>query len=536
MPVPSNVKIECAGQDITNRVLYSSARFEGQANAGVGTFSLSIKDVDRTSEFTTGDEVVLTLDGKRYYAGYLMQHGGTFAFPAVDTSVVTEVTTRQHNLTGVNYNVLFDRLVSYNHTDPKKVLTTASTSTLVGTLVKDLAGNHVDLPSGFNTTSRVEDIGPVEPLNTGNWDWATPGATFREQMETVNKNYGAIYYFDASKRLHLHAPESVYSRWGFSDRPNRRTVLTTHTSFSDSGATYGFREMETSQNITDMVNDALVWGGSYLEASTTPDPSGIVFARSTDPDSITKHGRWQLAENLIGDMQAGATQGQVDARAEAIVHGGKRFLVGADPTGIIRERTHPNWTVRLAWFAHDVPTMENGVKDHLTPGEIVTIILYVHGQGLTKPLIQTLPLRRVTISFPTLPSNTGGAMKTYVRFDGEFGLSLNDPFSLWEAILRSRRKVRQTVAGAGGPDQIGGPGGLWQGAPAEAPDGSRKTFTLTSDSNPIVYVAGSSQVYLNGLLLRKGADYSEGPNQGTVTMFTAPSTGSAFWVSVRLAG
>lgn len=537
MPIPSDVTITYDGTDITDHVLYSTARFEAQASAGVGTFSFSVKDVDQTMEFTTGKEVVLTLDNKRYFGGYLMQHGQTFAFPAVDTTTVSAVTARQHTLQGVNYNVWFDRLVAHNVADHLRALPRESTTDTVGFLVKRLMNNYLNLPSGFDGVTFIDDIGPVQPNLTTGWGWVNggeQGISFRQEMERVSAFYGLIYFFDANKRLHVHAPESLFSRWGFSDRPNQQNVSSSLTSFG--GATYGFREMETSQDITDMVNDALVWGGTYLIASTDPnDPSGIVFARRQDSESIALHGRWQLGENGIGD-ELMADQQAVTDRAAAIVFGGEENIVGADPSGVIRQRTHPNWTVRLAWYAHDVPTLgpAHTVKDHLTPGDIVTIVLYVHGNGLAHPRILTLPCRRVTISFPTLPSNTEGDLKTYVRFEGEFSLSLNDPWSLWEAILRRRRAVRQQVALAGSPDQAGAPGGQWSGQPDENPNGVIKTFHLSSSGNEIAYVAGSSEVHLNGLLLRKGSDYMESPANGYFTVFVAPPTGSSFWVTVRL--
>jgi len=535
MPVPADVQIEYDGTDITDHVLYSSARFEAQASGGVGTFSFGIRDIAQEMSFVTGKEIVLTLDNKRYYAGYLMQNGATFAFPAVDTTSVAAVTTRQFMLQGVNYNVLFDRLISYNHDDILSALDEASASTSVGELVRTLASDHVDVPGAFNVTDQVDNIGPVLPNDTGEtFDWLTPGASFRDQMREVTKFYGAIYYFSASKRLHLHAPENVYSRWGFSDRPNNRGVASAATTFT--GATYGFREMETSQDITDMANDALVWGGNVFEAETTPStPSGIVFARRQDSDSIATHGRWQVGENQIGQLKS---QAEVNARAGAIVFGGIENTTGADPNGLIRQRTRPNWTVRLAWYAHDVPVLQPAgtTKDHLTPGDIVTIVLYVHGNGLAHPLILTLPLRRVTITFPTLPSNTDGEMKTYVRFDGEFGLSLSDPFSLWEAILNQRKAIRRTVANTGTPDTTGGSGALWGGTPDETPNGTRTTFQLSSDGNPIQYAATTSNVYVNGLLLRQGADYLERPSLGQIIFTSAPPTGATIQVQVRLAG
>lgn len=537
MPVPSNVTITVGGTDITRNVLYPSAKFEAQASAGVGTFAFTVKDTARSLSFVTGNEVVLTLDGKRYYGGYLMQVGSRFAFPVVNTSNLSAVTARQHALAGVNYNVLFDRLVVRNTADYLHALPGAPGTTMAGHLVEDLA-QYLDLPAGLNTTTFVDDVAPVIPQEQvdvgGTFVWVNAGeqgVKWREEMKWVTLYNGAVYYIDADKRLHFHAPESLFSRWGFSDRPNRATVSSTATNWT--GATYGFREMETEEDITSMTNDILVWGGSHFISSTDPnDPSGVVFARRQNADSIGAHGRWQTAENRMGELKV---QSAVDSLAEAIVPpAGSDAPPGVGSDGIIRNRSWPNRTLRLSWYAHDVPTMTNGVKDHLTPGDIVTIILYVHGRGEANPLILTLPLRRITISFPTLPgegTNPTNATQTYVRFDGEFGLSLDDPYNLWEAILAARSRTSSSLI-----TTTTSPGGMWQGAPDEAPDGSRKTFTLSTNGTPIVYAGGTSEVYLGGLRLRQGADYSESPTTGTITLFVAPSTGTTFWVIVRLAG
>jgi hypothetical protein len=549
MPTPSEVEIFHVsnsgsefsdGQNITENVLFSTAKFEAQSGAGVGTFNLTLKDVNRDLDFAyneeinTGDLIMLDLDGTRYFGGFIQQVGRTFAFPVVDTTLLSDVKERFFALRGSNYNILFDRLVAHNDADHLHALPAEAGTTQAGTLVTKLWNDYIDKPVGFNVTSKVDPVGRVHPYdaNWGFFNGGEQGIPARQEMDWISYYNGAIYYFDANKRLHYHAPEKVFAPWGFSDRPNKRSVLTTHTTFS--GATYGFRELDTTQDLTGIVNDVFVWGGSPFVASSEPEESGVVFARRQNTVSQAAYGRWQMAEVAFGTL---GTQNSVNARAEKIVPpNNSDFPPGIDNDGVIRNRSKPGWNVRLSWFAHDVPTMENGVKRHLVPGEIVTIILYVHGAGLTNPLILTLPLRRVSISFPTLPSNTGGAAETFVRFEGEFGLALDDPWQIWDAIGDRSTQIRRTVNAAGSPTGSGSPGAIWQGEPDETTNGTRTTFTLSSSGNPIVYAAASSEVYVNGLRLRQGADYSESPSNGKITLFVAPVTGSTFWVTVRLAG
>lgn len=538
MPVSSDIQILYDGSDITDKVVFSSATFEAQASGGVGTFSITLKDTARTLSFVTGKEVLLVLDGTPYFGGYLMQIGHRFAFPVVNTTDLDVVTARQFALHGTNYNVLFDRLVVRNTADYLHALPTFPGDVQAGDMVKDLAANYLDGLADFDTTSFVDPVGYAGGLANfqagGSFSWKPPTQSlrWREQMRWVSQYTGAIYYLDAERNLHYHGPENVFSRWGFSDRPNHRTVLTSQTTFT--GATYGFREMTTSQDITNIINDIFVWGGSPIIAADTQGESGTVFARRTNDSSIATYGRWQAADVRFVEL---GVQSSVDARADTIVPPeGSDLAPGMTGDGIIHNASKPDWTVSLVWYAHDVPTLETGAKDHLIPGDIVTFAFYVHGTDLQHPLILTLPLRQVSITFPTLPSDTGGDPKTFARFEGQFGLSLDDPFNLWEAILNRRDQIERTINMAGSPATSGSPGALWQGAPDETVDGSRKMFTLSSGGSPIVYLAGSTEVYVNALLLRAGTDYAEAPNDGTITMFVAPPTGSAIWVIVRLAG
>lgn len=524
MREPSDIQITYDGDNITESVVFATARFEAQANAGIGTFTFDVRDRERTLDFITGKEVVLSLDGKPYFGGYLMQRGQKFAFPVVDTA--QPVSTRMHRLTGTNFNALFDRLVARNTASYITRLDPESGTTKAGVVVKELVGSYLDVPAGI-TTTYVDDVGPVDPNGTG-WSYESQGETWRTHMKRITLYNGAIYYIDASKNLHFHAPESVFSRWGFSDQPNRLAITSTP---GYQEATYGFREIETSEDITEIVNDVFVWGGSPIRAMIGDD-DGTFFARRTNATTVSQYGRWQLAEPRFGEL---GSQLEVNARAESIVPpDGTDLPPGVDPVdGVIRNRSKPNKTVRLSWFAHDVPKL-GGVREHLSPGDVVTIVLYTFGGGV-EPLILTLPLRKVTISFPTIPSSTEGA-QTFARFDGEFGLSLGDPYNLWEAILNRQTLINRTVNSAGSPTVGGEPGGLWQGAPDEDADGVETVFTLSSLSIPITYVRGSSNVYVGGSRLTLGIDYSEQPLAGTVTLTTPPSSGHPIWVIVRLAG
>jgi hypothetical protein len=520
--------------EIQQYVSYRSARFDQTSNAGLGGFEFTVVDRDQTlgDLLVIGSHIRVHIDDSPQFGGIIMQVSRTFAFPAVDTTVVEDVTTRQFVVRGVSYNVYFDRLVARNTDDYYNALPTFAAGWGAGQLVEYLADNFLDLPTGLNTTTYVDNVGEAEPDGLFAWkNGGEQGIPWRTQMEWVSLKNGAVYYIDPDFYLHYHAPASVFSPWGFSDRPNNLSVAEDATTFT--GALYGFREMDTQQDITGIANDVFVWGGSEWAAE-----GEIVFARRQNTDSLADHGRWQHAETHFGEQGLGlGIQEGVDARAAALVGDYEAPYVGTDPSnGVIYNASVPSWSVRLTWFGHDVPAKGALYKHHLVPGDIVTIVLWVHGSGPTTPLTLSLPLRSLSMSFPTMPSEDTGDYATWVRFDGTFSISTADPYNLWEAILRRQTSIRQRILTTATPDSTSATNGaLWQGAPFESADGTRTVFSLRTAAGTIRYVAGTSEVYLNGLRMRQGADYQEQPSAGTITFFGAPPLGSSIWVYVRVA-
>ena len=61
--IPSGIEIIVDGTDITLSVLYAPTRFSTQWNAQPGACEIHVRDKEQVHSFTTGDEVVLKLDG-----------------------------------------------------------------------------------------------------------------------------------------------------------------------------------------------------------------------------------------------------------------------------------------------------------------------------------------------------------------------------------------------------------------------------------------------------------------------------------------
>lgn len=505
----SDIVIEVEGNDITTAVLYAECSFESQMGAIPGTFQLTVKDDAQIYSFVTGDEVSLSVDGTLLYGGYVTQVSEKFAFPVVDSTTPEDVTARQWVLRGVDFNILFDKRVLRNTSNYLNHLGTFPAGSMTGALLRDNLPTFIDIPAGFDVTTEVDDVVTGNPTSVG--QWKEQGSTWRSQMETFAR-WGAVYYINAAKFLIYKAVEDSEAHWGFSDVPNRLPIPVGY----GYEPTVGFREGEFVEDGTLIVNDALVWGGSEWS-------DGIVFARRQNTTSINEHKRWQLAETHFGDLKS---QDEVDARANVIVDGTVSGTSGSLTRGLV----NPQRTARLTWFHKDVPTDPNAsnARSHLRPGDVVDFIMYTLGTDVAHPLIMTLPLRSVRISFPGLDPN-GDA---YVKFEGYFGLQLSDPWWLWRYIRSlSGTSTTQIVATADDTSTTVAYGTIGSFVPTPDPDGSTTTFTI-----PFAYIGGTTEIYKNGLRQFPSQVSESDPSAGEVEFVTAPLVGDQLYIIARLTG
>lgn len=495
----SVVVITVGGIDITDDVWLKSASFTYQQNAIPGTCQFTVEDRTRTRSFTVGAEIVVTVDGVATWGGYLMQIGRTHAFPADDTDPVSEYENRLWDLRGVDYNVVLDRRFIRDDSNPPASYLTMDGLTYPGTtqdgaVITNIIANHADM-TGFTTAGTVDNTRQVNEWDTTK-DWTAPpqGETLRVLFEELAKHRGNVYYIDAAKAIHFHDLDTQIHPWGFSDQPNGTTLI-------------GFREAEVTEDGSPIVNDAMIWGGSVWAGAA----GGTVFARAQDATSIATHGRWQVAERRFGEDGFGIQAG-VDARANAIVSGPP----GADAYGQTKGLRYSQWSVRLAWFAHTVPS-----ANHLRPGKVVSIVMNTFG------LNRSLPCRSITMTFPS--GKVDGT--TYVRFEGDFGIQLNDSFGLWDLILRREKGVDwpdapAIVTNSTGVAPYGGYGRL---TPQPAPNGSTTQFSL-----PFGYIPGTLLVFVNGRLQVPGTKVTEtNPELGIFTLTNAPLSGRTLFATCR---
>lgn len=426
-PPTSTIQITVDGVDVTNDVIFSSARFESQANALPGTFRFTVRDTNGTHSFTTGTEVYLYVDGVKYYGGILLRIGRQFAFPAVDTTDLTSVTARQWVLEGADFNIWFDKRVIRDPTDYLSAIFTAGRH-YDGVLIRDHLASYIDVPPGVTIGSEVENLAKFGKANVVDgaveYAWVTQGSPWRKQMDEFAARTGAAYYLDADKALHYHGLETLGNTWTFVDKG------------ADGVHRVPCREIQASEDGSQIVTDALVWGGlavseELLFFSRYPDPPADDNAEQVAINAQTNRGLWQKSELRFDE---GNDQESLDERAKYIVMG-PPGTSGGEEAGV----RFPLWRVSLTWFAHDVPR-PGGVPVHLRPGYVSNMNFYTLGESATKPLILYLPLRSTSITFPQIEGNR----EAWVQFRGEFALSYGDSRHLWDHLLR-RQGIRTFV-------------------------------------------------------------------------------------------
>jgi hypothetical protein len=496
MGLGSTVTITVGEQDVTSDVLATSARFEAASNATPGTCEFIVRDPEGTHTFTVGAEIVLTVDGVPLWGGYLMQAERTFAAP-VD---VAPYTTRQWKLRGVDYNILFDKRIIYNASDLLHLIDTGKQlgTAKDGEVIRYVLANYVNL-SGFDISSDILDVATLP--GSGETAKIEQGWKLRQLFETYSIYSGAVWYIDPAKVVRFTGLENVEHRWGLSDAPNDGVITQNPPQYQ--GVTIGFRDASFTEDGSQIVNDAFVWGGSEWA-------NGTVVARRTDNTSIATYGRWQYAETRFGDLQI---QSAVDARADAIVFGPP----GADALGQQKGLRYTQWQAEVTWHAHRVPLL-SGSPDHIRPGDLVTFDLTAFNKTLL------LPCRNLSITFPSLDEDGNG----YVEIRGTFSLQLSDPWTLWRYLRANQPRVEKTILAVVDNSSTSTTyGALGRFVPSPAPDGSTTVFTI-----PFGYIPGSGTLYLNGLVQRVGIDWLESnPTAGQITLTSAPvSTDSLYFV------
>lgn len=299
----TTVQVKYAGSDITDRVIFGTARFESAVNGVGGMAHLRVRDLDRSLTPVPGALLELIVDGEPVWTGFAMTPKRVYVFPAIN---VTDFgLARFFDLEAVDLNVLFARRIVFNQSTPENVLAPLyGAHTADTTAITDLLADWLDLSGdGLDTSSGVENVGDInEDQAARAWEGSD---TWGQAMLSISLLPAAIFYLRPNKVLAYVDDDTPDAPFGLSDAPNHST-------------TKGYREMNILLDGTSLANDVLCWGFGY--GSNAP-----VFDRIENSTSIGTHGRWQMGQTTFGVYK----QATINRIADSIINGSPEHRRGA---------------------------------------------------------------------------------------------------------------------------------------------------------------------------------------------------------------
>ncbi len=287
------------GDDILPSVIIRDALFSTQVNGRPGTCKFRVRDTDGDMVFVVGKPLLLKVDDENIWRGYISNVQRTYFFKSTTTDPV-----RQFVIEGVDINILFQKRVVFNVSDPTNALGPLyAPGTADDEVIADLVAEFLDLSSdSLDVTTLIENVGDVNIDQDARPIY--PSQTWGDVMRSITALTNAIFYIDPDGNFVHTDVDTPNAPFDLSDQPVDPVL--------------GYRDMEIVVDGTGLNNDSLVWG-------TGMGGSQVVIAREEDVTSITAHGRWQFGE-INGSMYK---QGTVDRRAESLVQGSPLSKRGA---------------------------------------------------------------------------------------------------------------------------------------------------------------------------------------------------------------
>jgi hypothetical protein len=360
--VGTTVVIRLGGVDVTSHVIFADAEFTQQANGQPGSARLRLRDLGHTLSPTAGQTLTVDVNGLRVWGGWALRVSPGYFFAVDDTSNPAQ-TERVWILEGVDYNILFSKRFLINRLNPTQMLPIYPKDTPDFQVVLDVVQRFLELNNDGISTSGVTHVGT--PNLDGDFSAGNPGDSWGTSMNLIAGPTAAVFYIDPNKVLQFVDVETATAPFALSDHPDHTT-------------SFGYRDMEITNDGTKLVNDMMVWGAG---AHSTPDTR---FVRVQDATSIATHGRWQQGEFT----SALFTTSGVTQRAESFVYGTPQSKRGGkdDAIQISCVTYHPG----------------------LTAGQIINFSSTVFGYS------DTLPIRRLGIRFP---NPTSVEFRVFLSYD-----------------------------------------------------------------------------------------------------------------------
>ena len=387
----ATVEVEVGGNRITEDVIWAETTFQMAAAAQPGTFNISVRDPYKRWDFKHGKGAITTLwiNDKLMFQGYVMTVQYGYVFP--------DVAQRKWTLGGTDLNILFDRLIMYNHANPAKYPDGGGTYHREEVTLDDGSNagwviavpqatedrdyilamlKDFDIPGGPNDPSGrpiIHAVGAdnyIDYVSTINPDgkFTPPGAgtTLRGFMTDVSTSVqrqlpgSTIWYIDPQGNL-------IYKSVELIDAP--------HSVGDDDTDGWDVRDLSVTIGVDHIKNDVLIFSGE-----TSPLPASeqqfLLFKHNSLTKSVSRFGRFQSSEVLSGHW----LQGMVNARSTKLLYQEGGPSVTAEFT-----------IFRSGFYVDQVVTISSGIYTYrrfdTTFGEIVSSAIKV-------------PIRSIDMSFP----------------------------------------------------------------------------------------------------------------------------------------
>ncbi|HEY6032458.1 MAG TPA: hypothetical protein VIU44_17950, partial [Gaiellaceae bacterium] len=345
----ATIQITVGSYDVSGSAIWTECRFEAVAGAQPGTCEVSVRDPNHIFAFNPSDVITLWINGERKWQGYLFTMDQTYVFP-------DKADERKWVLHGVDLNILLDKLILYNHTDPRQLLDGGGTykrqSTLGGyviavpkgtsdhdyitAMMKDVDWSKVT-PT-IDTTSLVGEVGVWNPDGTGSPP--RPGLNVRAFFENTSASVqrsepgSSVWYINPDAKLVYQPVDTdVAPFWVGDDNPS--TIYNGVDGVTPRGLTI-------TTDISRIKNWVLLFTGN-LSPLPNATQQKLLFKLNSLTASTTKYRYHQYSEVLTSDW----LQGAINARS----------------TKILYQEGGPAMKAEFTVFRHG-----------LAPGQIVTVV------------------------------------------------------------------------------------------------------------------------------------------------------------------
>ena len=505
-PSESVVTVRVAGGDISADVMYERTTFTSSAMAQPGTCNIGVRDPLDSYDFVEGSIIELLVDGTRRWRGYAFE---------IEMGYVHEDTEtyRTWTLSGVDLNIILDKLILYNRAYPtrypdgggfykRKRVTEDGQKygwqvvvpryTYDGDYIRHMLDDY-DLdrvnPSILfkGAGSRISNVGMINP--DGPFTPPSSGTTIRGLMQDVSKRVDAslpgstIWYIDPDAKLVYASQDTNYAPFWVGDGDPASYI----------GGVQGenVRSLRLSKGISSIKNDVIIWAGD-LDPSPGSRQQKLRYKHKVNQNSIDTYGRFQHSEILNGRW----SQTALNARANRVINqegiaGGTvnftTFRAGLYPGQIVwvwssAHGITENYPIRSISMRFLTPTIisydVSCSFDTQDPFGLLMALKQPPGRGLTKPTFNAIDLRK----------NSGGTIPSPDRYDliKEFPRSLgNRNYATTYAYIRDSMTVyvgkkRQVSL----EDPRSGTSGYIQSNPSEG----KFKITEAAAGNEVVYV------------------------------------------------